>query len=545
MVIILIKMDMVVIGAGPAGLSSAIEAAKEGVDVLLVDENIKAGGQLFKQIHKFFGSSDHRAGVRGIDIGKELINESRKLGVNIWLNSIVIGLFDDKLVLIKQNKDGRESLKRVQADKIIIATGASEKVINFTNWTLPGVMGAGAAQTMINVHRVLPGDRFLMVGTGNVGLIVSYQLIQAGAEVVGLIDAAKEVGGYGVHAAKIARKGVPFYLNHTIIKAEGNNKDGVTGAVIAEVDNNWQPISGSEKELKVDVITLAAGLKPLSELANMAGCKRTYISELGGWVPLHNENMESTVSGIYVVGDVTGVEEANTALEEGRLAGIDAAEKLGKIAVKESNKKKKSITKRVKNLRLGPFGENRLKAKEKLIKEYYEVTGKDYRENYDSVQAIEQKAAEKTRSMSVDHIDKTQGPVAVIECHQEIPCNPCELACKFGAIEIGEPITNVPILNEEKCTGCGLCLPQCPGLAIFLIDKSYSPDKSTVAFPYEYKHIPKKGDMVDAVDRQGNYLCKAEVVKVLQLEKFDKTPIVTISVLDKYIDDARNIKISD
>ncbi|MCF8008818.1 MAG: FAD-dependent oxidoreductase [Halanaerobiales bacterium] len=541
----MIKKEMVVIGAGPAGLSSAIEAAKEGVEVLLVDENLKAGGQLFKQIHKFFGSSDHRAGLRGINIGKELINESRQLGVDIWLNSIVIGIFDNKQVLIKQNIDGKENLKTVQADKIVIATGASEKVINFKNWTLPGVMGAGAAQTMINVHRVLPGKRFLMIGTGNVGLIVSYQLLQAGAEVVGILDAAKEVGGYNVHATKIARKGVPFYLNHTIIKAVGNNKEGVTGAVIAEVDNKWQPISDTEKELKVDVITLAAGLKPLLELANMADCKRTYISELGGWVPLHNENMESTISGIYVIGDLTGVEEANTALEEGRLAGVDVAEKLGKMTTEQSKIKKKNITQRVKNLRLGPFGEKRLKAKKRLIKEYYKISDKEYKNNFDFVKEIKDELDQKKMIKSANNIDKTKSPVAVIECNQEIPCNPCELACKFDAIKIGEPITNIPILNKEKCTGCGLCLPRCPGLAIFLVDRSYSLDKSTVAFPYEFKQIPQKGDIVDAVDRQGNYLCKAEVVKVLQSEKFDKTPIITISVLDKYIDDARNIRISD
>ena len=545
MVIILVKKEMVVIGAGPAGLSSAIEAAQKGVEVLLVDENLKAGGQLFKQIHKFFGSSDHYAGIRGINIGKKLINETRKLGVDIWLNSIVVGIFEEKQILIKRNINGKEILNTVQADKIIIASGASEKVINFKNWTLPGVMGAGAAQTMINVHRVLPGERFLMVGTGNVGLIVSYQLLQAGAEVVGLIDAAAKVGGYDVHAAKIARKGVPFYLNHTIIKAIGNEKEGVTGAVIAEVDNNWEPILGSEKELKADVISLAAGLKPLSELASMAGCKRIYISELGGWVPLHNENMESTVPGIYVVGEVTGVEEANTALEEGRLAGIDVAEKLERITTKESSNKKNSIINRLTNLRLGPFGEKRLKAKEKLIEEYYKIKGEVYQCNFDSAKKAMQYSGEKENCKTTNSTDEYQGPIAVVECNQEIPCNPCELACQFGAIKIGDPITNIPILDEEKCIGCGLCLPNCPGLAIFLIDRNYSPDKSTVAFPYEYQHIPQKGDIVNAVDRQGNYLCEAEVIKVLKLEKFDKTPIITISVPDKYIDDARNIKISD
>lgn len=365
------KREMVVIGGGPAGLSAAIEAAREGIDVLLIDESIKPGGQLFKQIHKFFGSSAHRSGIRGIDIGKELVEEAYELGVEIWLNSVVTGLFKEKKVAVeRQLEDRTKKLEIVRAEKVVIATGASENAINFEGWTFPGVMGAGAAQTMINVHRVLPGERVLMIGSGNVGLIVSYQLLQAGAEVVGLVEAAPSIGGYGVHAAKIERAGVPIYTGHTILKAEGDEEKGVSSALISQVDENWQPVSGTEKKLNVDVITIAAGLKPLGELANMHGCQKTYISELGGWVPVHSQDMESTCSGIYVVGDVTGVEEANTALEEGRLAGVDAAQKLGYIETDKGESKKEEIRERVKGLRLGPFGEKRLQAKEKLVEEY-------------------------------------------------------------------------------------------------------------------------------------------------------------------------------
>ncbi|MGM0602425.1 MAG: NAD(P)/FAD-dependent oxidoreductase [Bacillota bacterium] len=369
------KREMVVIGGGPAGLTAAIEAAKRNVDVLLIDESIKPGGQLFKQIHKFFGSSAHRSGTRGIDIGKDLVAEADQLGVDLWLNSVVSGLFKEKNIAVeRQLEDGSKKLETIKAEKIVIATGASENAINFEGWTLPGVMGAGAAQTMINVHRVLPGEKVLMIGSGNVGLIVSYQLLQSGADVVGLVEAAPSIGGYGVHAAKIERAGVPIFTRHTIVEAKGDEKTGVKSAVIAEVDENWEIIAGTEKEFEVDVITIAAGLKPLGELANMHGCQKSYIPELGGWVPIHNENMESTCEGIYVVGDVTGVEEANTALEEGRLAGIDAALKLNYIDESEANNIKDKIRKRVNGLRLGPFGEKRLKAKERLIKDYQNLS---------------------------------------------------------------------------------------------------------------------------------------------------------------------------
>lgn len=365
----MIKRQLVVIGGGPSGLTAAIEAAKAGVEVLLLDANKKVGGQLFKQIHKFFGSSAHRAGVRGIDIGKELLAEAEQYGVEVWLDSVAIGLFEEKKIAVEVGDDASDKkVVTIQAEKIIIASGASENVVRFKGWTMPGVMGAGAAQTMVNVNRVLPGKRVLMIGSGNVGLIVSYQLMQGGADVVALVEAAPKIGGYAVHASKIARAGVPIYTRHTVSEVFGG--DRVKGAVICEVDEKWQPVPGSEKVYEVDAVAIAAGLKPLTELAVMHGCKTEFDPVLGGWVPLHDENMESTCEGIYVVGDITGVEEANTALEEGRLAGIAVAEKFGKILPDDAVQIKKDIWDRLNGLRFGPHGEIRMKAKANQIKKY-------------------------------------------------------------------------------------------------------------------------------------------------------------------------------
>lgn len=365
----MIKKQVVVIGGGPSGMAAAIEAAKRGAEVLLVDANTKAGGQLFKQIHKFFGSSAHRAGIRGMDIGTELLAEAEKYGVEIWLNSLAIGLFDEKVVAIEVGTDDENKhVVNVQAEKVIICTGASENVVRFKGWTLPGVMGAGAAQTMVNVNRVLPGKRVLMIGTGNVGLIVSYQLMQGGADVVSLVEAAPKIGGYAVHAAKLTRAGVPIKTRHTIIEARG--KERVEQAVIGQVDENWQIIPGTEEVIDVDVITIAAGLKPLVEIAMMYGCKMKFDPVLGGWAPLHNRNMETTKAGVYIAGDITGVEEANTALEEGRLAGIDVAEKLGFITISESEMEKARVWERLNGLRLGPHGEARHNAKLRQIDDF-------------------------------------------------------------------------------------------------------------------------------------------------------------------------------
>lgn len=367
----ILEKDVVVVGAGPAGLSAAIEAARAGADTLLVDLNMKPGGQLFKQIHKFFGSSAHRSGTRGIDIGRQLLKEAREAGVELWLKSTVIGLFPGHKVGIQRGGDDEvKELVTVHAKKIVVATGASENVVRFQGWTLPGVMGAGAAQTMINVNHVKPGKKIVMLGSGNVGLIVSYQLMQAGCDVVALVEAAPKIGGYAVHAAKIRRAGVPVYTGHTIVEAVAGNTGCVSKVVLAAVDEKFQPVPGTEQTLEADCVAIAAGLKPVAELLRLLNCQFTFNGVFGGYIPLHDENMETSLKGVYVAGDATGVEEANTALEEGRIAGISAARELGLIAEADAEARKAEIWQRLESLRLGPFGEKRRAAETVILDEY-------------------------------------------------------------------------------------------------------------------------------------------------------------------------------
>lgn len=372
----ILEKDVVVVGAGPAGLSAAIEAGKAGADTLVVDLNLKPGGQLFKQIHKFFGSSAHRSGIRGIDIGKALLKEAEEAGVEIWLKSTVVGLFPGYKVGIQRGSDNEETqLITVQAKKIIVATGASENVVRFKGWTMPGVMGAGAAQTMINVHHVKPGKRIVMLGSGNVGLIVSYQLMQAGCDVVALVEAAPKIGGYAVHAAKIRRAGVPIYTGHTIAEAVAGEDGCVSKVVIVQVDETFRPIPGTEKTLDADCVAIGAGLKPVAELLRLLNCRFVFNGVFGGYIPLHNENMETSLSGVYVAGDSTGVEEANTALEEGRIAGISASESLGRLTEAEAKARKNEIWERLNSLRMGPFGARRQSAEQTILEKFADQVG--------------------------------------------------------------------------------------------------------------------------------------------------------------------------
>jgi len=135
-----------------------------------------------------------------------------------------------------------------------------------------------------------------------------------------------------------------------------------------------------------------------------------------------------------------------------------------------------------------------------------------------------------------------KGPVAIIECTEEIPCNPCEIACKFKAIKIGKPITNIPILDESLCIGCGLCIAKCPGLAIFTIDKTYSDEEGLISFPYEYLPLPVIGSIVKAVNREGKVVSSGKVIKVLNNKSLDRTPVVTIAVPKAKLDEVRSIE---
>lgn len=507
------RYDLIIVGAGPAGLSAAVQAAKLGLKVIVFDENAKPGGQLFKQIHKFFGSKEHKAKIRGFKIGEELLEDASQWGVEVALNAIVVGLYLDKEITVKIN----EEIRHYKGDAIIVATGASENMVTFDGWTLPGVIGAGAAQTMMNLHHVKPGSRVLMLGSGNVGLVVSFQLLQAGCEVVALVDAAPKVGGYGVHAAKVARCGVPFYLSHTIMKAEG--EDHVTGVTIGEVDKSWRIIPGTEKHFKADTICLAVGLSPMSQLLKMAGCVMK--DTPGGYVPQCSVTGETSIPGVFVAGDVSGIEEASSAMIEGRISGIAAAAYLGFITGKEMEENLKELEKALQSLREGMFApENRGKTIEKTD-EGIEVSASLLKKGYVDEEEIE-------RFPGVTRAGKIH---PVIECTQNIPCNPCQDACPRKCISIGSRITALPALNAEKeCSGCGMCVAVCPGQAIFLLEEECEPGYSAITLPYELLPLPAAGEKGKALDRSGRAICEAEVVSVKSAKVFDHTNLLTMKV---------------
>lgn len=523
------RYEVIIVGAGPSGLSAAIEAAKRGLKVVVFDENEKPGGQLFKQIHKFFGSKEHHAKIRGFKIGQELLEEASKLGVDVVLNATVIGLYSDKEVNVKIG----EEIQHYKGDTVIIATGAAENMVTFPGWTLPGVIGAGAAQTMMNLHGIQPGKKILMLGSGNVGLVVSFQLLQAGCEVVAIVDAAPRIGGYGVHAAKVARTGVPFYLSHTIKEAHG--EDHLTGVTIQQVDEHFAPVPGSEKTFEVDTICMAVGLSPMSQLLKMAGCEMEDNPKHGGQVPIVDEYGETSVSGIFAAGDVSGIEEASSAMIEGRMAGVCVCEYLGYISSDEKDEQLEILEKDLDSLRQGMFApKNRGKLLEKT-EEGIEISTNLLQKGFVAESEIE-------RFPGVVH---KVGVHPVMECTQNIPCNPCQDACAKGCISIGDNITCLPyVVDDSKCINCGMCVASCSGQAIFLVDEDCGDGTATVTLPYEFYPLPAVGDKGKGLGRDGKELCDAEIVSVKDVKAFDHTNLLTIRVPKEYAMKARFFKCS-
>ncbi len=299
-----IETEVLIIGGGPAGLSAAIQIGEHNIQTLLVDDKNELGGKLVLQTHKFFGSvEDSYAGTRGNDIGKMLAEKVRtNTNIEVWTNSIALYVFRDKKVGII--KDG---IYKLVSPKIVLnATGAREKFLRFKGNYLNGIYGAGAFQTLVNRDLVRPTRKLFIIGGGNVGLIAGYHALQAGIDVIGLAEALPQCGGYKVHADKLKRLGVPIYTSHTVISAIG--EESVSSITISQIDENFKPITGTEKSFECDTILIAVGLEPVSEFA---------------------EEAKTAGLKVYSVGDAFEIAEASSAMFNGKIVGLKIARELG------------------------------------------------------------------------------------------------------------------------------------------------------------------------------------------------------------------------
>ena len=336
--------ELVIIGGGPAGLEAAVTAAETGVKTALVDNFPSLGGQYYKPLPESFKMKAKTKTEREAEL---LVGMVKGLPVAQMRDTLVWGIFPDEkrggwLVALY----GTDAPKKIHAKTLVLATGAFDTPVAFPGWTLPGVLTAGAALTLVKTQRVTPGRRALVVGTGPLLLSAAAHLIDAGVQVPAVCEASKPLGKAipyiftalgqwdrieegARYISKMAIKGVPYKMGWTILEARG--EEHVEEAVIARLDARYRPIEGSERTLAVDTVITGFHLIPNTGLARMIGCELEYKREKGGWVPVRDETLQSSLPGVYIAGDGAGIGGAEMARLEGRMVGLASAVQTGHL----------------------------------------------------------------------------------------------------------------------------------------------------------------------------------------------------------------------
>jgi len=342
------RRELVIVGGGPAGMAAALEARRAGVQVTLVEERATLGGQIYKQPPPEFAVRQPKALGKEYVAGRVVVERTLGSGAEVLAGHAVWnvwgrGPFD---VAVYQHGGTARTLR---TEHLILATGAYDRPVPFPGWTLPGVLTTGGAQSMVKIQQVYPGRRILMAGSGPLILAFSVQLHKLGANVVGVLEAAPQPGpgtvarllrgalggnlpllreGIG-YLAYLRQHGIPLHYGHAIARAEGTEQ--ATGAVAVQVDRDWRPIAGTERRFDVDTICIGYGFLPSLEIPRLLGCALRYDENQGGHIPARDADFQSSVPGLFVVGDGAGVAGSAVAIEEGRIAGIVVARSIGRL----------------------------------------------------------------------------------------------------------------------------------------------------------------------------------------------------------------------
>ncbi|MEI6575290.1 MAG: FAD-dependent oxidoreductase [Bacteroidota bacterium] len=417
------KTDVVIIGAGPAGLATREELNKHGINNLVIDSNDSIGGQFLMQTHQFFFFEKEKkyGGMRGFDIAHSLAGEDHH---GIFLNATVWDLLQGKRIAVKNMLT--EEIFYVDADHLVIATGAVPFMPTFENDDLPGVYTAAVVQKMMNQEFTLLGKNVLTVGAGNIGYLTSYQLMQAGANVKAILEALPNEGGFPVQANRVRRLGIPILTSHILLKAIANeDQTGITGALVAEC-KNFQPVPGTEKLIEgIDAINICTGLVPDDQLLI--------------------KGKEVFGRNVYGAGDAIRIGEGTSAVVRGKQVAFEIMEEMG----------------------------------EQYNYDEYLSISKEYIDSQQHPLKVQEEP------FIPDPERAAAKPFVIIDCLYGFACNPCAFSCPHGAITKSSTST-IPAIDFEKCIGCMDCVYQCPGLAIF----GYSLKKDWLFLPIEYAVKP-------------------------------------------------------
>ena len=316
------RYDLVVVGGGPAGLAAAIEAKKNGIESILVIERDKELGGILQQcIHNGFGLHEFKEELTGPEYAQRFIEKLLEMNIEYKLDTMVLDLTEDKKIHAINSKDG---YMVIEAKAVILAMGCRERTrgaISIPGDRPSGVFTAGAAQRFINMEGYMVGKKVLILGSGDIGLIMARRLTLEGAEVKAVVELMPFSGGLTRNIVQcLDDYNIPLYLSHTVIDVVG--KDRLEKVVIAKVDENRKPIPGTEKEYECDTLLLSVGLIPENDISRKTGLeidRRT-----NGLIV--NEMMETSAEGIFACGNVVHVHDlVDFVSAEARKAGAAAA----------------------------------------------------------------------------------------------------------------------------------------------------------------------------------------------------------------------------
>jgi NADPH-dependent 2,4-dienoyl-CoA reductase/sulfur reductase-like enzyme len=314
--------DIVVIGGGPAGLAAAIEARKNGIKkILIIERDRELGGILQQCIHNGFGLHVFKEELTGPEYAERFIQELITMGIEYKLDTMALEVSDQKMISAMNSTDG---IFHIEAKAIILAMGCREKTrgaIRLPGTRPAGVLTAGTAQRFVNMEGYMVGKRIVILGSGDIGLIMARRLTLEGAEVLAVAELMPYSGGLTRNIVQCLEDfNIPLYLNHTVVNIEG--RDRVEAVTIAQVDKSFKPIKGTEKKFECDALLLSVGLIPENELSKSAGIELDKVT--GG--PIVYESMETSVEGIFACGNVVHVHDlVDWVTEESKRAGSGAA----------------------------------------------------------------------------------------------------------------------------------------------------------------------------------------------------------------------------
>ena len=298
------NVDLVIIGGGPAGLAAAVAARKSGVqDILILERDSELGGILNQCIHNGFGLHTFKEELTGPEYAARFVTQVRELGIEYKLNTMVLDLAADKTVTAMNKTDG---LFQLHPKAVILAMGCRERprgALNIPGYRPAGIFTAGTAQRLVNMEGCLPGRRVVILGSGDIGLIMARRMTLEGAKVLCVAELMPYSGGLKRNIVQCLDDfGIPLKLSHTVVDIQG--KERVTGITLARVENG-KPVPGTEEHYDCDTLLLSCGLLPENELSRAAGVALNPVT--GG--PAVNESLETNLPGVFAAGNVLHVHD--------------------------------------------------------------------------------------------------------------------------------------------------------------------------------------------------------------------------------------------